>query len=165
MYNTHRPFKINNTCKGTYAGEVTAPTVGIAVDASCTGGNPAQVECRGVDLATGEIVFSEQVGLATNNIGEILAIAYGASYVTEKNLNIPVYSDSKICINWYYQKQIRTNIFRDYPHLAVQNKNLVGILEECLEIIKTCDVKVIWWNKYRFGENVADYGRKNIFTR
>ena len=136
------------------------PKVGIVVDASCTGGNPGNVECRGIDIATGEIVFSDQIGLATNNIGEWFAIAYGAAYIKENNLNVPLYSDSKICINWYHKKVCKTNIFRDYPHIASKNLKLASLLIEAEEIVKSCDVEIIFWNKWIYGENIADYGRK-----
>lgn len=133
---------------------------GIVVDCSCTGGNPGTVECRGLDLSTGEIVFDEMIGLATNNIGEWLAIAYGANYITEKKIKVPLFSDSKICINWYNKQQAKTNIFRDYPHIASQNKNLIPLLEEAQQIIELCRVEIKWWDKYLYGENPADYGRK-----
>lgn len=138
--------------------------IGIVVDASTTGGNPGYTECRGLDLETGEIVFSEKIGIATNNIGEWLAIAYGANYIIEKNLGIPLYSDSKIAINWYHQKTIKTNVFRDYPHVAKENLLLAGMIEEGLDIIEKCRVEIHFWNKYKFGENPADYGNKTPYN-
>jgi ribonuclease HI len=143
-----------------YLNSFNTPSIGVAVDASCVGGNPATVECRGINLATKEFVFDEKVGIATNNIGEWLAIAYGAEYICYNNLNIPLYSDSKICINWYHKQICRTNIFRDYPHLAAQNKELVRLLDEAMEIVTSCRVDIKFWNKHLYGENVADYGRK-----
>lgn len=141
------------------------PARGIVTDCSCTGGNPGMVECRGLDLATGEIVFDEKIGLSTNNIGEWLAIAYGANYIVENGLNVMLYSDSKICINWYEIQQCKTNIFRDYPHLAEKNKNLLSMLSEADEIVNSCRVKIAWWNKYLWGENPADYNRKKNFRK
>lgn len=135
---------------------------GIAVDASTTGGNPGYCECRGIDLQTGEIVFSEQIGIATNNIAEFLAIAYGANYIVENNLNCTLWSDSKICINWYYQKECKTNIFAKYPEKSKQNPNLVQQISEGLEMVKACNVDVKFWNKHYKGENPADYQRKHL---
>lgn len=139
------------------------PSSGIIVDCSCIGGNPGRVECRGLDLSTGEIVFDEMIGVATNNIGEWLAIAYGANYIVEKKLNVTLYSDSKICLSWYKKMECRTNIFRDYPHLAVQNKNLLSLLAEADEIVQVCRVPVEWWSKHKWGENPADYNRKTNY--
>lgn len=133
---------------------------GIAVDASTTGGNPGICECRGIDLQTGKIVFSEQIGMATNNIAEFLAIAYGANYIAENKLNCTLWSDSKICINWYYKKECKTNIFEKYPDKCAQNPKLAQIITEGLEMVKANDVTVKFWNKYNKGENPADYGRK-----
>lgn len=138
------------------------PTKGIAVDCSVTGGNPAQAECRGVNLETGEVIFDEQIGFASNNIAEYLAIAYGASYLHENNLDVPIYSDSQICINWVKKNRgCRTNIFRDYPQTAQRNPNLARLIEEAEEIINTVDFKIEFWNKRRYNMEIpADYGRK-----
>lgn len=133
---------------------------GVVVDASTIGGNPGYCECRGIDLKTGEIVFSEQIGMATNNIAEFLAIAYGATYIVENKLNCILWSDSKICINWYYKKECKTNIFEKYPDKCAQNPKLRQLISEGLEMVKANDVTVRFWNKYRKGENPADYGRK-----
>lgn len=53
------------------------PIRGLAVDASCIG-NPDEAEYRGVDLASGEVVFHQSVGWGTNNIEEFLAIVHEA---------------------------------------------------------------------------------------
>lgn len=133
---------------------------GIVVDASTTGGNPGYCECRGVDLQTGEIIFSEQIGMATNNIAEFLAIAYGANYIKEKNLDCTLWSDSKIAINWYYQKKCKTDIFSKYPQKAKENPKLAQQISEGIEIAQKCKVDAKFWNKFHKGENPADYGRK-----
>lgn len=133
---------------------------GIVVDASTTGGNPGYCECRGVDLQTGEIVFTEQIGIATNNIAEFLAIAYGANYIVENKLNCTLWSDSKISINWYYKKECKTNIFEKYPAKCAENPRLSQIISEGLEMVKANNVTVKFWNKYHKGENPADYLRK-----
>lgn len=132
---------------------------GIVVDASTIGGNPGLTEFRGVDLSTNKIVFSKQVGMATNNIGEYLAIAYGVDYIQKNNLNLPLFSDSQICINWYHKKILRTNFFKDYPDKAKQNGQLPRLLTEAQAIIKSSNVVVKFWRN-SIKENPADYGRK-----
>lgn len=136
------------------------PKKGIAVDASTIGGNPGLTECRGVDIETGMVIFSEQIGLATNNIGEWLAIAYGAEYICRNKLDTTLFSDSQICILWYKKKVCKTNIFTDYPEIAAKNNKLIPLLEEASDIVMVCNVKIDFWNRRQFGENPADYGRK-----
>lgn len=150
-------FKEN---KFNYNPSLVVPTEGIVVDCSVTGGNPGYTECRGIDLQTKQIVFDEQIGMATNNIGEILAIVYGAAWVTHSEKKVPVYSDSQICIRWYHNQVIKTNFFKDYPHIAAQNKNLVHLLEEAAEIMEACRVDIRFWHNKRWGEIPADYNRK-----
>lgn len=134
---------------------------GIAVDASTINGNPGDTECRGVDLETGKIVFSEQVGKATNNIGEYLAIAYGMEYLVKNNLNLPVYSDSMICIKWANFNFYRTKFFIKYGDIASKNPGLRLKLEIAKEKIKECRpyIELKFWNN-RIKENPADYNRK-----
>jgi len=135
--------------------------VGIAVDCSVTGGNPGHTECRWINLETGEIVFDEQIGIATNNIGEFFGIAYGAEYIKSNNLNLPLWSDSKIGISWYHKKMCKTNIFRDYPTLAQKNPRLATLIEESIEIVRENNVEIKLWDKKVMGkENPADYNRK-----
>lgn len=134
------------------------PVSGIAVDCSTTGGNPGFTECRGIDIETGEIVFDEKIGIATNNLGELFAICYAAEYV--KDRRIIIYSDSKIAINWFDKRVVKTNIFRDYPRLAAKNPNLATLIEEAQDIMNVYRPRVTFWEKHWYGENIADYGRK-----
>ena len=73
--------------------EVTANA--IAVDAACSG-NPGMMEYRGVDLATGEVVFHYGPIYGTNNIGEFLAIVHALALMEQKGINRVIYSDSFI---------------------------------------------------------------------
>jgi len=138
---------------------------GIVVDASTIEGNPGITECRGLDIETGEIVFSEQIGIATNNIGEFLAIAYAVEYINSKKLKYTIYSDSQTAIFWAEKGTCRTKIFMDYPNLTTTG--LAQKIEEGEEILRTYKFKIEFWNKRRHGENPADYGRKNnsYYTR
>ena len=64
--------------------EVTANA--IAVDAACSG-NPGMMEYRGVDLATGEVVFHYGPIYGTNNIGEFLAIVHALALMEQKGMS------------------------------------------------------------------------------
>ena len=66
----------------------------LVVDAACSG-NPGPMEYRGVYLLTGQEVFHFGPVYGTNNIGEFLAIVHGLALLKKKNLDMPVYSDSR----------------------------------------------------------------------
>ncbi len=70
-----------------------------AVDAACSG-NPGQMEYRGVDLATGVVVFHFGPHYGTNNIGEFLAIAHALALMEKKGIRKTIYSDSFTARTW-----------------------------------------------------------------
>ena len=76
----------------------------IAVDAACSG-NPGVMEYRGVDTQTkAEIFRIAPMKDGTNNIGEFLAIVHALAFMKQRNLSLPIYSDSKIAMSWVRQK-------------------------------------------------------------
>lgn len=56
---------------------------------------------------TGNLPFRTVYG--TNNIGEFLAIVHGLALLKQKNLNMPIYSDSRNALSWVKQKNARPN--------------------------------------------------------
>lgn len=139
------------------------PTKGIAVDCSVVGGNPGLCEIRGVDIRSGEIVFDETLGIATNNIAEYVAIAYGVEYLKSNHIyGVPIWSDSKICINWVERNfGCKTNFFTHYPDKAKLNIPLTQIIIDAEEMIEQSKFTLLFWNKWKFGKEIpADYGRK-----
>lgn len=80
----------------------------LAVDAACSG-NPGPMEYRGVYLLTGQEIFHFGPIYGTNNIGEFLAIVHGLALLKQKNLNMPIYSDSRNALSWVKQKNARPN--------------------------------------------------------
>ena len=46
----------------------------------------------------------------TNNIGEFLAIVHALAFLKQRNLSLPIYSDSKIAMNWVRQKVCKTKV-------------------------------------------------------
>jgi len=142
--------------------KVEIPKYGIAVDASTINGNPGDCEVQGIDLSTGEVVFCEKIGIATNNIAEYIAIAFAVQYLKENNLKKPIYSDSLICINWVKRDLgCKTNFFQKYPEKANQNIGLKLLIAECETLIYNTIIDLRFWNKKLIGkENPADFGRK-----
>ena len=81
----------------------------LAVDAACSG-NPGPMEYRGVYLLTGQEIFHFGPIYGTNNIGEFLAIVHGLALLKQKNLNMPIYSDSRNALSWVKQKKCKTKL-------------------------------------------------------
>lgn len=128
----------------------------LAVDAACSS-NPGPMEYRGVYLATGEQIFHYGPVYGTNNIGEFLAIVHGLALLKQKNLQMPVYSDSRNALNWVKQKQCKTKLERTDKTEALFQ--LIGRAEKWLKENST-NCPVLKWETERWGEIPADFGRK-----
>jgi len=129
----------------------------ICVDASCLG-NPGLVEYRGVHLATGEIIFQKKpIPNGTNNIGEFLAIVHGLAYLKTKNSTIPIYSDSKIAINWVKRQKVTTNLIE-----TEDNQEIFDLINRALFWLENnrYQNKIIKWDTANYGQIPADFGRK-----
>ncbi len=68
------------------------------------------MEYQGVYTKTGQKLFHYGPIIGTNNIGEFLAIIHGLSYLKERNLSIPIYSDSQTAIKWVKMKKANTSL-------------------------------------------------------
>lgn len=132
------------------------PIFGIAVDGFCSG-NPGPCGYRGVDISTGEILFSAiNLGYGTNNIAEFLGIVHALGFIKHKGGKGPVYSDSEIAIAWVNKKQ--TNTTAD----AKRNPTLTEKIWKC-EMFLLDQKSVIIVNKWdtkNWGEIPADFGNK-----
>lgn len=84
----------------------------LAVDAACSG-NPGPMEYRGVYLLTGQEIFHFGPVYGTNNIGEFLAIVHGLALLKQKQLDMPLYSDSRNALLWVKQKKCKTKLERN----------------------------------------------------
>lgn len=129
----------------------------LAVDAACSG-NPGIMEYRGVDTKTKKQVFIQgPFTNATNNIGEFLALVHGLGYLKQRNSNIPIYSDSKIAINWVKKGQCRTNL-----PISDDNKKLFDFVKRAEKWLKENKyaTKILKWETKAWGEIPADFGRK-----
>jgi ribonuclease HI len=129
----------------------------ISVDGACSG-TTGIAEYQGVDTETQEVVFkSKQYADGTNNIVEFLAIVHALSHCKKNNIKLPIYSDSKIAINWVKLKQQKTN----HPQTA-KNKELFDLMARAEKWLQenTYTNKLLKWETKAWGENPADFGRK-----
>lgn len=129
----------------------------ISVDGACSG-TTGIAEYQGVNTETKEVIFkSKQYADGTNNIVEFLAIVHALSHCKKNNINLPIYSDSKIAINWVKLKQQKTN----HPRTA-KNKELFDLMARAEKWLheNTYTNKLLKWETKAWGENPADFGRK-----
>ena len=129
----------------------------IAVDASCIG-NPGDMEYRGVHVATGKEWF--RVGpykQGTNNVGEFLALVHALALMKQKNIGLPVYSDSQNAITWVRKKQCKTRLEQTPENAPVFD--LIRRAEKWLHE-NTYTNPVLKWDTAVWGEIPADFGRK-----
>lgn len=134
------------------------PKKGIVVDAA-TSGNPGISQYRGMDLSTGEIVFSKMIGYATNNITEFLALVHGVAYSRKQDEPVKVYSDSITAISWV--KNRRCNSYLAASEKTKTAIELVNRAEKWLRENKVeQEVDFDKWESMIWGENPADYGFK-----
>ena len=132
-------------------------TPSLAVDAACSG-NPGTLEYRGVDTETKQQHFHQgPFPEGTNNIGEFLAIVHGLALLKRQNSDIPIYSDSKIAINWVKAKWCRTNLDQ-----TENNTELFTLIDRAEQWLKnnTYPNKILKWDTPLWGEIPADFGRK-----
>ncbi|MCD8319072.1 MAG: ribonuclease H family protein [Paraprevotella sp.] len=128
----------------------------LAVDAACSG-NPGPMEYRGVYLRTGETIFHFGPVYGTNNIGEFLAIVHALALLKQKNIQMPIYSDSRNAISWVKQKRCKTKLERN-----PRTEDLFRMIERAETWLRThpYDTPIHKWETERWGEVPADFGRK-----
>lgn len=129
----------------------------LAVDAACSG-NPGLMEYRGVYVLTGEQVFHQgPYEQGTNNIGEFLALVHGLALLKQKNMAMPLYSDSANAIKWVKDKKCKTKLEK-----TAVNMSLFYMIERAEKWLKenTYTTKIIKWETSEWGEIPADFGRK-----
>lgn len=129
----------------------------LAVDAACSG-NPGLLEYRGVYVSTGEQIFHQGTfEHGTNNVGEFLALVHGLALLKQKNLSIPIYSDSVNAIKWVKDKKCKTKLDR-----VPENESLFYMIQRAEKWLKenSYTTKIIKWETSEWGEIPADFGRK-----
>lgn len=129
----------------------------ISVDAACSG-NPGVMEYQGVDTSNKKLLFhGGPYPEGTVNIGEFLAIVHGLGYLKQRNLSIPIYSDSVTAIKWVKDKKANTKLERNKV-----NEELFALVARAEYWLKTnkYDNPILKWNTAQWGEIYADFGRK-----
>jgi len=128
----------------------------LAVDAACSG-NPGPMEYRGVHVKTREVWFHVKFPLGTNNIGEFLAIVHGLAELNKKNINIPIYTDSRTALSWVKKKKCATLLKR-----TKETEPLFKIIHRAETWLQnnTYQQPLLKWETETWGEIPADFGRK-----
>jgi len=128
----------------------------LAVDAACEG-NPGKMEYRGVHIETKKVWFHQKFPLGTNNIGEFLAIVHGLVELKKRNLNIPVYTDSRTALTWIKNKKCATKLVE-----KEETEQLLRLIRRAENLLETENFEniVLKWKTDSWGEIPADFGRK-----
>lgn len=129
----------------------------IAVDAAC-GGNPGNMEYRGVWVDSGQEIFRSKIYReATNNIGEFLALVYVLALSKRLGWTYDIFSDSYNAILWLRGGKCKTRLVEKAANAEVFD--LIRRAETWLAQ-NSFSNKVIKWETSRWGEIPADFGRK-----
>jgi ribonuclease HI len=129
----------------------------LAVDAACTSPAGGVVEYRGVVLPDGSVAFAAgPFENGSNNVGEFLAIVTGLSWLAERSLTWPLYSDSAVAIGWVVTHGKCNTTLDVGPLLKAQ----VMWAETWLRKHRGQKGDVRKWETGTWGEIPADYGRK-----
>ena len=129
----------------------------LSVDAACSG-NPGDMEYRGVYTKTGEQVFHQgPFPDGTNNIGEFLALVHGLALLKQKNLSMPIYTDSKTAMAWVRKKKAKTELERNS-----RNEHLFELIARAEKWLNENEysTEIMKWHTEAWGEIPADFGRK-----
>jgi ribonuclease HI len=129
----------------------------LSVDAACNTIN-GDMEYRGVDTTTCKEIFRQgPYKDGTNNIGEFLAIVHGLAYLKQKNIDIPIYTDSMTAIGWVRKKSANTK-----QELTASNAKLFELIGRAEKWLRENNWKnkLLKWETHAWGEIPADFGRK-----
>ncbi|MPM99650.1 Ribonuclease H [bioreactor metagenome] len=132
-------------------------TESLSVDAACSG-NPGNMEYRGVYTKTGEQVFHQgPFPEGTNNIGEFLALVHGIALLKQKNLSMPIYTDSRTAMAWVKKKKAKTELER-----TARNEHLFDLIDRAEKwlVENEYSTEILKWHTEAWGEIPADFGRK-----
>ena len=129
----------------------------ICVDAACSG-SPGPVEYQGVLLENGQQAFRQgPMRDGTNNVGEFLAIVHALSWLQEKGLDWPIYSDSDTALGWVRSGRCNTKLAR-----SASNEELFALVEQAEHWLTENRFvnRLLKWDTQAWGEIPADFGRK-----
>lgn len=128
------------------------PADGLAVDGAHSV-KRSLTRYRGVDLATGAVLFEQSVGNRTANVGEFLGLVAAARYILRHGHSPAViYSDSTTALAWYRAGRAATR--RRCPAVLRAEVFL------CTMAAPLFAIEVRRWDTHRWGESPADFGEK-----
>ena len=142
-------------CSNPLVGEPIADS--ICTDAACAG-NPGILEYRGVDTKSGAELF--RMGpfpQGTVNLGEFLGIVHALAFLKQRDIDWPIYSDSRTAIAWVRKKAINTNLV-----VSPKNEKLFDLVFRAVKWLKENEWpnRILKWETEYWGEIPADFGRK-----
>ena len=128
----------------------------VIVDAACAG-VPGPTEYQGFLMPEKKLLFSMHIGLATNNIGEFLAIVHALALLKSQNSELPIYSDSETALSWVRKRKIGSKLER-----TAKTQRAWELSDRAIAWLNSNSYpnKVYKWVTEHWGENPADYGRK-----
>jgi ribonuclease HI len=128
----------------------------IVVDASSLG-VPGPTEYQGFLMPEKKQLFSIQIGLATNNIGEFLGIVHALALCLKNGWKLSVYSDSVTALAWVRNQKVKSDLER-----STRTHEAWGLVERALTWLYAHPGPhpIKKWETEFWGENPADYGRK-----
>ena len=116
------------------------------------------MEYRGVHTRTKEVWFHKgPFPGASNNIGEFLALVHGLALLKQKNLQMPIYTDSVTAMAWVRAKKHKSIILPTEENAAIFD--LLNRAEYWLRT-NTYATPIYKWDTPVWGEIPADFGRK-----
>ncbi|MFN2394630.1 MAG: viroplasmin family protein [Bacteroidales bacterium] len=129
----------------------------ISVDAAYSSASK-DMEYQGVYTKDKSVIF--RVGplpKGTNNVGEFLALVHALALCKQRNIRLPVYTDSMTAMAWIRNKKAKT-ILKEEP----ANEKLFDYIDRAENWLKnnTWNNKILKWDTENWGEIPADFGRK-----
>ena len=88
---------------------------------------------------------------------EFLAIVHALAYCKQKNLVLPIYSDSLTALSWVNKKKAKTKL--EPTKNNTELFDLIQRAEKWLHENKFAN-RLLKWETELWGENPADFGRK-----
>lgn len=112
---------------------------------------------RAVNLATGELLFEQNIGNQTINIGEFLGVVEAAKYIIEHRFSPAIiYTDSLTALTWFNEKRTASR-----KRNAALKKAEIFLKAMASEIDK---IEVLHWNNSLWGETPLISARNNNST-
>jgi ribonuclease HI len=94
---------------------------------------------------------------STNNLGEFLAIVHALVWLQKEEKSYPIYSDSRIAVQWVKDKTTRSKLPRQSD-----TEKVWLLVDRALLWLKNNAYtnKLLEWNTAEWGQIRADFGRK-----